>query len=190
MSEEILEIELVFYAKLTDTRALKDALSVERHEQYSVKLVNDKKEKTSLRVRKVTKGKDNVSFECTSKVRDNAYPLVVKEDTVPCDHALFELIKSHSSKGMKKDRYRFLLLTLHDVPIYADVDAFTDPETNTYYPWVKIDIEFPSNQNKVALPSDLTDVQFPFSYSELLSEEREEDQDKISDLYDHYFKLS
>lgn len=182
-----LEPELVLYGRLTDFKQLGQALSVERHEQYELKiLTQDNEPRKRVRVRK-TISKGRVNYDLTTKVGDPA-PV---ETTEPTTIETFNAFKRLQRSGMYKDRYRFPYGSVAGETLYWEIDVYIDRHTGLYHPWVKIDLEFPvRKENEVyaaVIPDNLNPL--PIEIHDLMNNLQDNPamKAKIQELYTKYF---
>lgn len=148
-----LETEITFYAKIGNPEGLKQADSIEDHEQLEVRLSNGNK----LRVRKVTKKDSNIpEYVFTAKIKeqeDTGEPETiheVMEYSINVNEAFLLMFSEIMEQRIEKRRFFFknrsIVLTVGGIgtPIHLDnvcfeVDSF---KTNGRVPeYVKIDLE-------------------------------------------------
>lgn len=185
MNTTNIEAEITLYARLKDFNQLKLAESVERHEQYEFKLEKGETSKTRFRIRKTTTdGKDK--HEITVKVTDLESGNL-EETNAATSETVFNLLKTISTQGMFKDRYRFPFFSVNGKDVYLEVDAYPDLVAGVYQPWVKIDIEFPVDNKGVVFPENMDLLALPFEYHELLNGLDVKNTTAINKIYEKYF---
>jgi hypothetical protein len=151
------ENEITVYAKMTNLEGLKQAASVQGHEQYELKPdTSGMPGRGRVRVRKITIG-ELIRYENTIKLKSPSEKIDSnKERTIPIDVEYFDAFKTISTTGMIKVRHNFpigkavitgisdgetdITHAVQKEGACYEVDVFADPEGNTYS-WCKIDIE-------------------------------------------------
>ena len=183
------EREYVFYARLKDVHILTSSnIAKEFHEQWSIKL-NKEGMKAQIRVRKTT-DVTGISYAQTIKIRNDTDQSThgVEDDSVAleCSKDAFEAIRKLADSGMVKERY-YLPLSNVDLPkqLFWEIDLFPTPDNSTYYDWVKIDLELPSDLVLKTIPK------LPSVFTEIIMEQGdktpENDRLIITQLYENVF---
>lgn len=211
------ENELTIYARMTDLEGLKQAQSVEHHEQYELKATKDQSgnSKGKVRIRKTTIG-EVVNYSMTTKLNQGSSKIDSnKEYTIPIDVEYFNAFKHLCTNGMNKMRYVFpidktvltgisdgqtdLSFAVKKKQACYEVDVFTDPDGNTYS-WVKIDIELDavmdivtdrvSDDTKIKIAAKISSL--PFAPKEMfIGRSATEEQKKLMDyLYKEVFTVN
>lgn len=168
------EIEKVFYCRLTDFSELTKASSSELQEQWEIR--PKETGNGSVRVRAV----NNETFVLTTKVfNTNGEGKIETEIEVTKD--IFEAFKSISPIGMYKRRFCF---PVPDTDYKWEVDVyFKDKEEQIFQEWVKVDFECESLDTE--LPP------FPLSVSKVISGNRDiltdEEKQQLDELFSTVF---
>jgi CYTH domain-containing protein len=172
------EIEHVYYVQLADFAQLSRAESMEKQEQWEIKLdkVPDNAAKGKIRVRMTDDGRgDGAKYILTTKVTTKSDDNYEVETETSAD--MMRLFKFLAAKGMKKDRYHFPV----DGLVY-EVDVFRKPD-GEYFEWVKVDLEVPNKETTIP--------PFPLEFVRMISEpygkRSDEDEKLISGFYDNEF---
>lgn len=175
------ELEHVYYAQLKDLGELTKAASVEKQEQWSVKIphvAGSNMLEGQLRVRK-TEDAGNVSYVLTAKCpgKDGGRKEVESES---CED-MFTMFKFFSSQGMIKHRHRF---PVEGSKLVWEVDVYLKAD-GSYHDWVKIDLEVSSLEDEVpALPVKIDEDTIVRSARDKMTAE---EKAKVTKLYDDVF---
>lgn len=143
------EIEIIFYAKVSNPEGLKEASNIEDHHQLEARLMDE----TKIRVRKTTavSSSNATSFIFTAKKKKESTQVNdYDEFNSVVDQRFFDTFFQVMEKEIKKRRYYFkhksITITLGDVPdpiilddVGYEVDVFT--REGRTYDYVKIEVE-------------------------------------------------
>jgi len=208
------EDEIVIYAEITDFSGLSQAEGMEHHEQWEIRPGGASAQRGRFRVRKtVTGGKE--SFALTIKLKQESETLTSNLETpdASLNQAQFDAFKSIAEKGFIKDRYFFpanVVITTEDAQVVDipdlkwEVDMFyngrthtdTDPHTQKYHRWCKIDLEVAPIYAKIEELGITSKIKITVAPSKLPlgvkvvingKDENPAKRDLITDLYDKYF---
>lgn len=179
------EPELCFYLHCTDIESLRnaDAGCAIEQEQYSRPAFdsNDKYlgNERIRRTRSVEHPENKYVY--TVKNKDNGPNGEADSTAQEVTEAMFLAFRRLvDGNGIYKHRYIF---SIPDSDLKWEVDAFPD-EQGGYYPWLKLDLEYPSGQRPNPVPP------FPVPYDKVLTEGVPADVDQIRDLYERFFNLT
>lgn len=172
------EIEHVYYVQLANFEQLSKADSVEKQEQWEIKLEKTPMNaaKGKIRVRMTDDGagegpKYILTTKVTTKDGDN---YEVETETSPDMMRLFKFL---AEKGMKKERYHFPV----DGLVY-EVDMFRQPD-GSFFEWAKVDLEVPNRETTIP--------PFPLEYVRIITEpygkRSAEDEKLISGFFDNEY---
>lgn len=125
------EIEFTMYAQVNDFTFLKDAVVIERHEQWTVPFLNDTA-KIKGRIRLVD---DIRPIFCTKYKSENM--VGVDECEIDISMDMFNQLRKVATDGYKKTRYKF---KTPDPELMWEVDVFQNMSGNPH-DWIKIDLE-------------------------------------------------
>lgn len=175
------ETEYVYYARLADVSILDQAVEVEAHEQWEIRINKTAFNAASgrMRIRKTAWPKDEskaAEYVLTTKTKRSEGGET--EVSIPTTEDGFEQFKLFSERGMIKTRYK---LAIAGRQACWEIDLYKDPHGNLS-PWCKIDYELVEGENiePPNLPDGFIDIITPFN--------RTPEQDAmVSDLYDKIF---
>ncbi len=141
------ELEYTFYAKLKNPDQLKDAIVIEKHEQWNIPL--DTEEPVRQRLRLI----DDRRYTTAVKVKvPGVLGFKEVEDDISKD--LFNALKLTGVKGYIKVRHIFKTKG----GLKWEIDQFMD-QTGNPHPWVKIDLEVKSENDQIPdLPIDVEEL--------------------------------
>lgn len=174
------ELEIELYVRISDFNQLTRAQSVERQEQWTIKIEKTDKNqgKGNDRVRRIydldtSQGGPAEKYINTRKLVLGQGKRIEVSQEVSQD--MFLVTKALSEQGMIKDRYKF---PIQGTDLCFEVDAFIQPD-GMYAPWLKIDLENP--------PALLPEL--PFEVLERIDGRTKDpaEREKITQLYDQYF---
>lgn len=147
------EREFEVYGRLVDFNQLEACNSFEGHSQWGIPLEHPAGREGVIRVRSI----DDRLYMQTIKIKGGQEG--DQEVEIEVDRTVFEVIKSMTTHGLVKNRYKFQMT---DELVY-EVDVFMK-EDGTFSEWVKIDIEIPAEgtidewlEKLPNLPIDLED---------------------------------
>lgn len=176
------EIEHTIYGRIVNPLELKNAKSMEKHEQWETRIAKTDKNagEGSIRVRKTWVEGGDPTYVRTAKVKVNdkgdklELPLPSSEDE-------FTIMKFFAEQGLIKDRYFF---PIEGSELVWEVDMF--PKVGGgYHEWVKIDLEVKDRDAPIPeLPIELADVIMPKGYG------RQDDgkaDELLTQIYDEFF---
>lgn len=182
-SENGKEKELVFYGKIKDFGVLKTATSIERQEQFEIRIPKTDKNAIEgrIRIRKTVVKDEAPKYVLTTKTKltDGSQ----FESNADSSEENFIQFKYLAEYGMVKERHLF---PVEGHPnLNWEVDVFLTP-TGGYQEWCKIDLEYQD--------SELTTIPtFPFELDELITNQdgqrTEEEEIKVRMLYDTVFRV-
>jgi len=192
------EIEHVSYYRLTDLGQLLTAARMIEQEQWEIKVPKTELNKyaASVRVRREERRDGcNREFTLTIKLQipGKAGRLEVNERI---NDVTFDAFKSLSSKGMLKLRCTVPVPGTEntwpegkfddfDRALCWEIDVFYAEDNKTLFPWVKVDLEVPSQDYLQNLP------EFPFSHERAITapygQRTEEDEALVSSFYNGPF---
>lgn len=176
------EIEHVIYGRIANFDELKEAASMESHEQWEVRIAKTDKNagKGSIRVRKTVIAGGDPAYVITTKVPLN-------EDGDKLELALqsnadnFLQFKYLAEQGLIKNRYHFPIV---GTDMVWEVDVFPK-EGGGYHEWCKIDLEVKDRSAPIPeLPITLEDIILPLGYGR---QDEEAAGKLITKLYEDYF---
>lgn len=179
----IREIEHTIYARLSDQSQLKKATSMEKHEQWEIKISKSELNagKGGIRVRKTEVEGGTPEYVLTTKVVANAAGDKI-ELPIPTNEDNFQQIKFLSERGMIKHRYHFPVV---GTDLVWEVDMFPKQDGEGYHDWCKIDLEVQDRETPIPeLPLNFEEVIMPKGYG------RQDDavaEEQITKLYDQCF---
>jgi hypothetical protein len=190
------EIEHTYYAQLKDLTQLRKAASLEKQEQWEIRVplvAGFNALGGQVRIRKIEaatrSGDDNIHAE--SETSPAKYALTIKvqggddggrrEAAVEASEDMFTLFKFLSGKGMVKHRYCF--------PVEGsnrkwEVDVYLK-EDGSYHDWVKIDFEVESLEDTV--PPLPVSVDMDTIITAPKDKMTDEENRRVTDLYDKVF---
>ncbi|MCY1286151.1 hypothetical protein D9M68_17960 [compost metagenome] len=153
--ETVVEREYEIYGTIEDTGVLAAATGTEFQEQWGMPC-NEGAEYGifgNIRVRKTTKGENEVEHTQTIKVKEEEGN---DENEIEIGEATFDIFKKLVPNGLLKTRYFF---PVPDSELIFQVDVFQDTN-GVQCMKVKIDLEVPEGVviDQVTLPFKLTDV--------------------------------
>lgn len=179
----IREIEHTIYARLTDQSQLKKASSMEKHEQWEIKISKSDLNagKGGIRVRKTEVGDGAPEYVLTTKVVANDAGDKI-ELPIPTNEDNFQQIKFLAERGMIKHRYHFPVV---GTELVWEVDMFPKQDGEGYHEWCKIDLEVNDRETPIPeLPLNFEEVIMPKGYG------RQDDavaEEQITKIYDQCF---
>jgi CYTH domain-containing protein len=187
---ETMEVEYVFYGKITDFSVLEQATTREEHEQWGVRIPRTGKNasEAKIRVRKTTSSDGDVSYMQTIKIRQEVahvlghqLPVSDRSIGVECNADSFEAFSLMSDDGLIKTRY----MVPASNGLMWEIDVFKDPQGHNFE-FVKIDLELPKG---VRVLEELPP--FPAGIDILVynqpDEQTEKEKTLIKELYEKYF---
>ena len=180
------EHEHEIYVLIEDFDQLKEAKSVDRQEQWTLKVAKTDKNgaRGNIRIRKITKrppyGEEataDAPVQYVYNIKANMADGSRLEVPLPASEDSFKVFKALAENGMIKDRYHF---PDKESGLVFEVDMFLDPEGN-YYPWAKIDIEVKDINAEVP--------PLPILVKEKIMGDTKDpaEKERITELYDKYF---
>jgi hypothetical protein len=174
------EIEYVFIAKMTDLSQLKNAKSVTVIENWEFKSIEPIVRPGQIWGTVRARSYDGKRFTMTVKADENHDnkngPSVVEEHEIPITRDMFLTFKKLAPVGSIVHRHSFPVNGLNwEIDVYTDIHG-------KFYDWCKVDLEVP-NIN-VPLP------EFPISFSRVIKRDRTPEEIQIvKDLYDNKFNI-
>lgn len=179
----IREIEHTIYARLSDHSQLKKAASMEKHEQWEIKIAKTDLNagKGGIRVRKTEIEGGDPDYVLTTKVNANEAGDKI-ELPIPTNEDNFHQIKFLSERGMIKHRYHFPVV---GTELVWEIDMFPKQDGEGYHDWCKIDLEVQDRDAPIPeLPLHFEEVIMPKGYGR---QDEEAAEAQVTRLYDECF---
>jgi hypothetical protein len=174
------EIEYVFIAKMTDLSQLKGAKSVTVIENWEFRSIEPIVRPGQIWGTVRARSYDGKRFTMTVKADENHNykngPSVVDEHEIPITRDMFLTFKKLAPTGSIVHRHNFPVNGLNwEIDVYSDTNG-------KFYDWCKVDLEVPSVN--VSLP------EFPINFSRVIKRDRTPEEIQIvKDLYDNKFNI-
>lgn len=179
----IREIEHTIYARIVDFGQLQKAASMEKHEQWEIKVPKTDLNagRGGIRVRKTEIEGGEPVYVLTTKITANESGDKI-ELPIPTNEDNFHQIKFLSERGMIKHRYHFPIV---GTELVWEVDMFPKQDGEGYHEWCKIDLEVQDRDAPIPeLPLNFEEVIMPKGYGR---EDEEASEAKVTALYDQCF---
>lgn len=176
------EIEHTIYARLSNFAQFKEAVSMEHHEQWEIRVPKTEGNAGTgtIRIRKTQVPGADAVYVLTTKVKLNDQNDKTELE-IPTNSDNFTLFKFLSDKGMVKERYRF---PIEGTELVWEIDLYPKGE-GQYHEWCKIDLEVSNRDDPIpALPIATEEVIMPVGYGR---QDLEETEKKIREIYEKCF---
>jgi hypothetical protein len=182
-----MEIEISYYARISDLAQFSKARSWEHQEQWQLKVPKTPLNggSGSIRIRKTIIPGAGTEYVMTTKT-DSGREGDKLETPIPTTEANFEQFKMLCEGGMKKDRYFF---PVENSDLVWEIDMFHAPDSTDqarkYLDWCKLDLELPNRE--VQIPH------IPIAFEEIITAQyghrTPEEEAQVSKLYEEDFVM-